>query len=150
MTASASMIPEVSAEVASMALIMPDYGGQSRFTRQRFIMLVEKEVSLTNAVQHNNVKSENNTINSKNKTSFIGIIFQTVNVTSFSVNMMNLCRANVDFPLRSGIIRATEATSADASGIIDAEVVMAMNNKTEIMKKKKKAESCSSVTFSVK
>ncbi|GIX99379.1 hypothetical protein CEXT_51891 [Caerostris extrusa] len=49
--------------------------------------------------------------------------------------MMNLCRANVDFPLRSGIIRATVATSADASGIVDAEVVMAMN-KTEIMKKK--------------
>ncbi|GIX88649.1 hypothetical protein CDAR_106111 [Caerostris darwini] len=41
--------------------------------------------------------------------------------------MRNLCRVNVDCPLRSGIIRATEATSADASGILDAEV----NNYTE-------------------
>ncbi|GIX99377.1 hypothetical protein CEXT_51871 [Caerostris extrusa] len=71
-------------------------------------------IDAENAVQHNNV-SKDNTHNSKNKTSFFGIIFQTVNVTSFSANMMNLCRVNVDFPPWSGIIRAVEATSADAS-----------------------------------
>ncbi|GIY25843.1 hypothetical protein CDAR_282341 [Caerostris darwini] len=92
MTASASMIPEASAEVASMALIIrssmvPDHSGQSTFTRQRFII------------------------------------------------MMNLCRVNADFPPWSGIIRAMEATSADASGILDAEAVMAMN-KTKIMEKR--------------
>ncbi|GIY74865.1 hypothetical protein CEXT_281531 [Caerostris extrusa] len=47
MTTSASTIPEVSAEVASVALIMPDRSGKSTFARQRFIMLTEKEVSLT-------------------------------------------------------------------------------------------------------
>ncbi|GIX99381.1 hypothetical protein CEXT_51911 [Caerostris extrusa] len=90
--------------------------------------------TIKNVVYHYNV-SEDNTNYSKNEASFIGMIFQTVNETSFSTSMMNLCRVKVDFPLRSGVIKAVEATSADASGIIDAELVMAMN-KTKIMKKK--------------
>ncbi|GIY74863.1 hypothetical protein CEXT_281521 [Caerostris extrusa] len=57
MAASASLIPEASAEVASTALIMTDHSEKATFTRQRFIILVEKEVSLTVWKNYSNKKN---------------------------------------------------------------------------------------------
>ncbi|GFR08701.1 hypothetical protein TNCT_534301 [Trichonephila clavata] len=47
MTLSASSIAEASAEVSTMALIMPEEKGKSSFNHQRFIMLAEREITFT-------------------------------------------------------------------------------------------------------
>ncbi|GFU04675.1 hypothetical protein TNCV_4377341 [Trichonephila clavipes] len=47
MTLSASSIAEVSSEVGTMALIMPQEERKSSFNHQRFIMLAEKEIAFT-------------------------------------------------------------------------------------------------------
>ncbi|GFT97489.1 hypothetical protein TNCV_386691 [Trichonephila clavipes] len=50
----------------------------------------------------------------------IGLIFHTVNVISFSAKMMNLWWLNLVL-LSSGVIKATEPTTEDASDTDDAE-----------------------------
>ncbi|GFT03729.1 hypothetical protein NPIL_644701 [Nephila pilipes] len=47
MTTSASMVPEASAEVASIALTIPDDNERLTFKHLRFIMTMERELVLT-------------------------------------------------------------------------------------------------------
>ncbi|GFY52848.1 hypothetical protein TNIN_339061 [Trichonephila inaurata madagascariensis] len=47
MTGSASVIPEVSAEIGSKASAMPETTGKSTFNQQRFIASAEKDITLT-------------------------------------------------------------------------------------------------------
>ncbi|GFS69840.1 hypothetical protein NPIL_130861 [Nephila pilipes] len=47
MTTSASSVAEASSEIGSIALIMPEDKRRSSFNHQRFITLVEKEITLT-------------------------------------------------------------------------------------------------------
>ncbi|GFY56001.1 hypothetical protein TNIN_25131 [Trichonephila inaurata madagascariensis] len=47
MMVSASSVAEASSEVSAMALTMPEAKGRSNFNHHRFIMLAEKEITLT-------------------------------------------------------------------------------------------------------
>ncbi|GFY67731.1 hypothetical protein TNIN_351881 [Trichonephila inaurata madagascariensis] len=121
MTLSAASIPEASADVGSMALVMPE-DKRSSFNHQRFIMLAEKEITFTvwklTPIKRNFI---------------FGLIFHTINAISFSAKVMNLWWLKLDL-LSSGIVKPMEPITEDASATDDAETDIIVN-RTKLVKK---------------